>query len=146
MTYVHFQSSILWHRFFFSEVNYASIYLKTCIVHYYKVLYSKSIYIIELHFQYIPRTHKNTDFLGTKWEGYPKGIRKKQISPGWCGSVYWAPNCETKGRFNSQSRHTPGLNARSPVGGAREATTHWCFSPSLSPSLPLSKNKYIKSF
>ena len=29
-----------------------------------------------------------------------------------------------------------------PVGGAREATTHWCFSPFLSPSLPLSlKNK-----
>ena len=31
-----------------------------------------------------------------------------------------------------------GLQARSPVGGAWEATTHWCLSPSLSPSLPLS--------
>ena len=28
----------------------------------------------------------------------------------------------------------PGL-----IGGMWEATTHWCFSPSLSPSLPLSK-------
>ena len=32
----------------------------------------------------------------------------------------------------------PGLGARSPVGGTREATTHGCFSPSLSPCLPLS--------
>ena len=32
-----------------------------------------------------------------------------------------------------------------PVGGMREATTHWCFSPSLSPTLPhsLKINKYI---
>ena len=29
--------------------------------------------------------------------------------------------------------HKPGLQARSPVGGMQEATTHWCFSPSLSP-------------
>ena len=38
----------------------------------------------------------------------------------------------------------PGLWARSLVGGAQEATTHWCFSPSLSPSLPFSLkiNKY----
>ena len=38
----------------------------------------------------------------------------------------------------------PGLWARSPIGGAREATD-WCFSP-LSPSLPLSKNELIKPF
>ena len=38
--------------------------------------------------------------------------------------------------------HMPGLRARFPVGGVQEATAHWCFSPSLSPSLPLSKNKY----
>ena len=31
-----------------------------------------------------------------------------------------------------------GVWAKSPVGCAWEATTHWCFSPSLSPSLPLS--------
>ena len=34
----------------------------------------------------------------------------------------------------------PGLQARSPVGDMREATTHWRFSLSLSPSLCLSKN------
>ena len=33
--------------------------------------------------------------------------------------------CKPKGHwFNSQSGHMPGLQARSPVGGAREATTH----------------------
>ena len=29
-------------------------------------------------------------------------------------------------------------------GGMWEAPTHWCFSPSLSPSLPLSENKILK--
>ena len=38
----------------------------------------------------------------------------------------------------SQSGLMPGLWARSLVWGTREATTHWYFSPSLSPSLPLS--------
>ena len=33
------------------------------------------------------------------------------------------------------------IQARSPVGGALEATTHWCSSPSLSPCLSLSKNQ-----
>ena len=33
--------------------------------------------------------------------------------------------CEPKGhRFDSQSGHMPGLQARFPVGNAREATTH----------------------
>ena len=60
--------------------------------------------------------------------------------PGWCGSLDWVPVCEPKGRqFNSQSGHMPGLQASSPVGCAQEATTHWCFSPSLSPSVPFSK-------
>ena len=62
-------------------------------------------------------------------------------SPGWCGSVDWAAACELKGhRFDSQSGHMPGLWARSPVGDARESTTHWCFCPSPSPSFSLSKN------
>ena len=62
--------------------------------------------------------------------------------PGWCGSVDWALACEPKShQFDSPSGHMPGLWARSPVRGAWEATTHWCFSPSFSPSLPLSKNK-----
>ena len=30
----------------------------------------------------------------------------------------------------------PVLQARSPMGDMQEATTHWCFLPSLSPSLP----------
>ena len=56
----------------------------------------------------------------------------------WC-SVDWAPACKPKGlQFNSQSGHMPGLHARSPIGGTWEAITHWCVSPSLSPSLPLS--------
>ena len=47
--------------------------------------------------------------------------------------------------FDSQSGHVPGLPARSPVGGVWEATNR-CFSPSLSPFLPLSlKNKFKKS-
>ena len=62
--------------------------------------------------------------------------------PGWFSSVDWAWACEPKGRwFNSQSGHIPGLPARSPVRGVREAPTHWCFSPSLLPC-PLSRNKY----
>ena len=61
------------------------------------------------------------------------------MSPGWCSSVDWVLACEPKGSwFKSQSEHMPGSQARSPVGGAWEATTHWCFSPSLSPLLPLS--------
>ena len=58
---------------------------------------------------------------------------------GWCGSVKWVPACKPKGQwFNSQSEHMSGLWARSPVAGTWEATTHWCFPPSLSPSLPFS--------
>ena len=49
----------------------------------------------------------------------------KIISPGWCGSVDGAWTCEPKGhQFDSQSGHMPGLQARSPGGGTREATTH----------------------
>ena len=66
----------------------------------------------------------------------------KKKSPSWCGSVDWVPACQQKGCcFHSQSGHMPGLWAGSPVGGDLEATTHGCFSPSLSPYLPLFKNK-----
>ena len=62
---------------------------------------------------------------------------RKGSQLGWCGSVDWGPAWEPKGHwFNSQSGHMPGLHTRSPVWGAQEATTHWHFSPSLSPSLP----------
>ena len=64
---------------------------------------------------------------------------KDTFSPGRCGLVDWVLACKPKGRqFNSQSGHLPALQAGSLVGGAWEATTHWCFSPSLSPSLPFS--------
>ena len=62
----------------------------------------------------------------------------KNCQPWLLWLVDWVPACEPKGhQFNSQSGHIPGLQARSPVGGAWEATAHWCFSPCLSPSLPL---------
>ena len=69
-----------------------------------------------------------------------RGLFKTQaFCPGWCGSVAWVPAFDPKSHwFNSQSRNIPRLQARPPVGGAREATTHWCFSPSLSPSFPFS--------
>ena len=67
--------------------------------------------------------------------------QERYIGPGWCGSVDWVLACEPKGhQFDSQLGHMPGLQARSPMGGAWEATMHWCFSPFLSPSFPLSKN------
>ena len=66
---------------------------------------------------------------------------KMHPSPGWCGSVDWAPACEQKGhQFDSQSGHMPGLQARSPVGGAREAPHADVSLPFSLPS-PLSKNK-----
>ena len=69
-------------------------------------------------------------------------LRKLELSPSLCGSVDWVPACDPKDhRFDCQSGHMPGLPARSPVEGAREATTHWCVSHSFSlPSL-LAKNK-----
>ena len=38
----------------------------------------------------------------------------------------------------------PALLARSPVGGMQEATTHWCFCPSLPPFPSLKINKIFK--
>ena len=74
----------------------------------------------------------------------PQGKKKNHLKdwiktcPGWCDSVDCVPACEPKGRwFDSQSGHMPGLRARSPVRATYDATTHWCFSPSLSPSLSL---------
>ena len=65
-------------------------------------------------------------------------VNDTSTCPGWCGWVDWVPACEGKShRFCSQSGHMPGFWARSLLGGAWEATTHWCFSP----SLPLSKKK-----
>ena len=52
----------------------------------------------------------------------------------------WPANQRVTGLISSL-RHMPGLQSRSPVGGTQDTTTHCYFSPSLSPSLPLSKNK-----
>ena len=58
-------------------------------------------------------------------------------SPGCCGSVDWALASKTKGHhFDSQSRHMPGLWARSPVGSMWEATTQWFSLPPLPPPFP----------
>ena len=75
---------------------------------------------------------------------HPAPVRKVKRSshPGWCGSVDWALACKPKGRwFNSQSGHMPGLQARSPVGGAWEAATQWCFPFYLPPFPSLKINK-----
>ena len=52
-----------------------------------------------------------------------KRMKKAGNGPGWCSSVDCMPTCEPNGhQFDSQSEHIPGLWARSPVGGMREAT------------------------
>ena len=74
------------------------------------------------------------------WSRIPQSIwstKTSQNCPGWCGSVGWVWACKPKGcEFDSQSQHMLGLLVRYPVGGAWEATIHWCFSPSLSSSFP----------
>ena len=82
---------------------------------------------------------KSVPIFSNMWPQNDLWLKRDVWYPGWCSSVDWAPACRPKGcQFDSQSGHMPGLQARSPVGGTQEATTHWFFSPSLSPSLPLS--------
>ena len=67
-------------------------------------------------------------------------LKKIVMSPGWCGSVDWVLTCKPKGcQFGSQSGHMPGLWAGSPVGGALEESTRWCFSCSFPLSLKINK-------
>ena len=81
-----------------------------------------------------------------KWSAHH--IKNMVSSPVWCGSVDWMLACEPKScHFYSQSGHMPGLWARSPVRGMREATD-WCIpstsmflSLSFSLPFPLSKTK-----
>ena len=50
------------------------------------------------------------------WGKGRKSIPDQRIKehPGWHGSVDWVPGCEPKDHwFDSQSRHMPGLGARS---------------------------------
>ena len=76
---------------------------------------------------------------------YSPAIKSLSVGPGWGGSVDWVQASEPKCCwFGSQSGHMPGLWARSPEGGTWQATTHSCFSPSLSPSLPPQINKVFK--
>ena len=66
------------------------------------------------------------------------------LGPGWCGSVDGAPASEPKKgrRFDSRPGHMPGFQATSSSWAVCKrqpidvSLTHWCFSPSLSPSLP----------
>ena len=65
-------------------------------------------------------------------------VLKKYIQPWLVWLSGLSTNLRTKGHwFDSQSGPMPGLQTRSPVGGTWEATTHWCFSPTLSLFLPL---------
>ena len=67
-------------------------------------------------------------------------IKIIKTHPGWYSSVDWvlAMSPRVAGSISSQGICLPGLRARAPVGATWEATTRWCFSPSLSPSLLLS--------
>ena len=99
------------------------------------------IYIWKIVFLHLKKTNicvkyinKRAFFLGVNFS-YLKTV----YVPGWHSSVDWVRACEPKScQLDSQSGHMPGLQARSPVGGTGDTTTHWCFTPSLSPSLPLS--------
>ena len=68
-------------------------------------------------------------------------------SPALAGVAQWIErrpaNQSVAGLIPSQGTWL-GCGARSPAGGVWEATTHWCFSPSLSPFFPFSLkiNKY----
>ena len=68
------------------------------------------------------RRHWDSD-LGTGGEfSVLDSFKKSKWGPGCCGSVDWVLTSKPKGsRFDSQSRargRMPGLQARSPVGGA----------------------------
>ena len=73
------------------------------------------------------------------------GWQEQKTCPGQYGAVGWASSHNTKGhRFHPQSGHMPGLRVQSLAQNTYErqpinvSLAHWCFSPSLSPSLALS--------
>ena len=60
---------------------------------------------------------------------------KKQRSLGLAGVAQWIESGlvnQTVAGLTPSRGHMPGLQVRSPVGGAREATTLWCFLLSFS--------------
>ena len=64
------------------------------------------------------------------------GEFKGRESPGWYDSVDQAPAHKPKGhRFDSQSGHMLGFQARSPFGGVQEATNGCIFHTSMLLSL-----------
>ena len=93
--------------------------------------------------------------VGGKWRQlYLNNNKKRERGKLDCDltAVGWASSCRPKVHWiDSPAGHMPGLQARSPVGGVQErqqinvSFAHQCFSPSLSPSFPLSlkisKNK-----
>ena len=53
-------------------------------------------------------------------------LKLGMVSPGWCGSLDWASSSKLRScRFESRSRHMPGLQARSLFAGVQEATNEW---------------------
>ena len=64
----------------------------------------------------------------------PTGANSQQSSPDWGDSVGWMSSCKLKGHW-FDSRHMPGLQVRSPVGGVQE-TTDLCIDVSLLLFLP----------
>ena len=62
-----------------------------------------------------------------------KDLKERINSPGWCGSVDWvAPGHQRVASLIPSQGTCLGCRPEVPSRGAREATTHWCFSPSLS--------------
>ena len=82
---------------------------------------------------------RNPVSMTNKFMQFPEALKKQHLA----GVAQWTEcrpaNKRVAGLIPSLEL-MPGLRARSPVGGVREATTHWCFSPSLSP-FPSPKNK-----
>ena len=75
--------------------------------------------------------------------GYAFWLINQENGPSWV--VEWI-ECQPVNQSVASSIPSQGTclgcGARSPVSGTWEATTHWCFSPSFSPSLTLClKNK-----
>ena len=98
----------------------------------------------------IPRGHgkvncrcvQQREYISKTWAAW-KSQLQKVTHCALAGVAQWMecqPENQRVDGSISQSELMPGLWARSPVGGTQETTTHWCFSPSLSPFL-LSKNK-----
>ena len=122
-----YQSRYEWMKTYNTLMNPISKILKILIV----------LQLIYKFDKFIPKFIQKDKFLWIA-KYISKHIKK---GPGWSGSVDWVLAWEPKGCwFKSQSRHEPGLWARSPGGGVGEATTHWCFSPSISQK----KKKSIK--